>query len=143
MNKFKVVVTDYTYESLDTEKKILSQSKLNIDFQDYQYRNGTEEQLIEIAKDCDVLIVQYASITKHVIDSLNKCKMIIRYAIGVDNINLKAATDKGIFVANVPDYGIDEVSTHTVALLLNAARKLYQSIHMVKSKKWDYAQVLN
>lgn len=137
MKKFKVVVTDYTYETLNTEKKILSQ--LDVDFNDYHYR--TEDEVIRVAKDCDVLVVQFAPITRRVIKSLTKCRMIVRYAIGVDNIDLEAATEQGIYVANVPDYGIDEVSTHTVALLLSLARKLPESFKMVRDKKWDYSLV--
>ena len=137
MKNFKVVVTDYNYESLDIEKKILSQ--LDVDFRSYHYI--TEDDVIKVAKDCDVLVVQFAPITRRVIGSLEKCRMIIRYAIGVDNIDIKAATEKGIYVANVPDYGVDEVSTHTAAFILALARKLPQSYQMVKDKKWDYAAV--
>ncbi len=137
MDKVKIVVTDYTYESLETEKKILSQQ--NVEFCDYHLK--TEDQVIEAAKDCSVLVVQYAPITRKVIESLKNCKLIIRYAIGVDNIDLEAATECGIYVANVPDYGIDEVSTHTVAMILACARKLSETFDTVKSKLWNYALV--
>lgn len=137
MNKFKVVVTDYTYQNLDIERKLLSQP--DIDFLDYHVK--AEDEVIAVAADCDILVVQYAAITRKVIERLTKCKMIIRYAIGVDNIDLQAATERGIYVANVPDYGIDEVALHTVALLLAAARKLPQTIQTVCDKKWDYSLV--
>lgn len=65
--------------------------------------------------------------------------MIIRYAIGVDNIDLAAASERGIPVVNVPDYGIDEVSTYAVTLLLCAARKIPQTIDMIRRAEWNYA----
>ncbi len=138
MDVFKVVVTDYTYETLDVERKVLSQIK-NLELCDYHYR--TEEEVMQVTRDCDVLVVQYAPITRRVIENLDRCRMIIRYAIGVDNIDLQAASERGIYVVNVPDYGIDEVSTHTVCLILAAMRKLPQTIRDVRAGKWNYALV--
>lgn len=132
---FKVVVTDYTYENLDIERKILA--KPDIEVKDYQYRDA--EHVKHIAADCDVLVTQYADINRDVIEHLEHCKMIIRYAIGVDNIDLTAASERGIPVVNVPDYGIDEVSTYAVTLLLCAARKIPQTIDMIRRTEWNYA----
>lgn len=93
----------------------------------------------EITADCDVLVTQYADINREVIENLAHCRMIIRYAIGVDNIDLAAASERGIPVVNVPDYGIDEVSTYAVTLLLCAARKIPQTIDMIRRAEWNYA----
>jgi D-3-phosphoglycerate dehydrogenase len=132
---FKVVVTDYTYENLDIERKILARP--DIELQDYQYRDAAHVE--EITADCDVLVTQYADINREVIENLAHCRMIIRYAIGVDNIDLAAASERGIPVVNVPDYGIDEVSTYAVTLLLCAARKIPQTIDMIRRAEWNYA----
>ena len=132
---FKVVVTDYTYENLDIERKILARP--DIELKDYQYRDAAHVK--EITADCDVLVTQYADINREVIENLAHCRMIIRYAIGVDNIDLAAASERGIPVVNVPDYGIDEVSTYAVTLLLCAARKLPQTIDMIRRAEWNYA----
>jgi hypothetical protein len=132
---FKVVVTDYTYENLDIERKILARP--DIELQDYQYRDAAHVK--EITADCDVLVTQYADINREVIENLAHCRMIIRYAIGVDNIDLAAASERGIPVVNVPDYGIDEVSTYAVTLLLCAARKIPQTIDMIRRAEWNYA----
>ena len=70
------------------------------------------------------MICQFAPITRKVIHSLDRCRVIVRYAIGVDNIDLEAAAERGIYVCNVPDYSIDEVSNHAIALLLDCAKKL-------------------
>lgn len=138
MGKFKVVITDYTYENLDVERRVLSQRE-DIEVLDYQDR--TEEGVMRFSVDCDVLVCQYAAITRRVIENLKNCKMIIRYAIGVDNIDLQAASERGIPVVNVPDYGIDEVSTHAVALILAAMRKLPQTLRDVRAHKWNYALI--
>ena len=132
---FKVVVTDYTYENLDIERKILARP--DIELKDYQYRDAAHVK--EITADCDVLVTQYADINREVIENLAHCRMIIRYAIGVDNIDLAAASERGIPVVNVPDYGIDEVSTYAVTLLLCAARKIPQTIDMIRRAEWNYA----
>lgn len=138
MSNFKVVITDYTYENLDVERKILSQRD-DIEVLDYQDR--TEEGVMRFSSDCDVLVCQYSAITRRVIENLKNCKMIIRYAIGVDNIDLVAAGEHGIPVVNVPDYGIDEVSTHAVTLILAAMRKLPQTLKDVRDRKWNYALI--
>lgn len=134
MDKLKVVITDYYYESLQHEKNELA--KINADIFDYHCNN--EDEVIEVAKDADAIIVQFAPITRKVIENLDKCKLIIRYAIGVDNIDIEAATEHNIYVANVPDYGIDEVSNHAILLLLASARKLPISLQSVKEGLWDY-----
>jgi len=135
MKKFKVVVTDYAYQDLEEEKREIS--KVNAEIYDNHCK--TEDEAIAIAKDCDALIVQFCPITKKVIDSLEHCKLIVRYAIGVDNIDIDAATKKGIYVANVPDYCTDEVSTHTVAMILAMSRKLVQTVNIVRNGEWNYA----
>lgn len=109
----------------------------DIELQDYQYRDAAHVK--EITADCDVLVTQYADINREVIENLAHCRMIIRYAIGVDNIDLAAASERGIPVVNVPDYGIDEVSTYAVTLLLCAARKIPQTIDMIRRAEWNYA----
>ena len=98
---------------MDIERKILARP--DIELKDYQYRDAAHVK--EITADCDVLVTQYADINREVIENLAHCRMIIRYAIGVDNIDLAAASERGIPVVNVPDYGIDEVSTYAVTLL--------------------------
>lgn len=79
---------------------------------------------MDLVRDADAVVVQFAPITKRVIDAMERCKLIVRYAIGVDNIDVDAATARGIYVANVPDYGIDEVSNHAVTLLLALSKML-------------------
>ena len=87
-------------------------------------RCKNEDDVIEAAKDADVILCVRVPITRRVMESLKNCKIIIRYGVGVDNIDVEAATDCNIIVTNVPDYCFDEVSNHAIALLLACARKL-------------------
>ncbi|GAI24200.1 unnamed protein product, partial [marine sediment metagenome] len=98
---------------------------------------NTEDEVIEAAKDADGIINQYAPITRRVIESLKRCKVIARYGVGVDNIDVEAATEHKIIVANVPDYCVDEVSTHTIALILACARGITLLDRKIRDKKWD------
>ncbi len=130
----KIVITDYNYADLDQEKKVFE--SLDVELCDYQCR--TEDDVIAVAKDADAVIVQFVPMTRRVLSELKNCKAIIRYAVGVDNIDLEAATELGIRVVNVPDYGIEEVSDHTVLLLLAIARKLCFVNNAVKEGVWDF-----
>jgi len=133
-NRMKVVVTDYDYPSLDLERKVLEE----IDPEFVGAHCTTEEEVITAAKDADGILNQYAPITERVIKSLDRCKVISRYGVGVDNINVEAATQRGIIVANVPDYCVDEVSTHAMALILACARKIPYLSTTVKNGNWDF-----
>ena len=83
-----------------------------------------KEEVIRLAGDADVLLNQYAPMNARVIAQLKNCKAIIRYGIGVDTVDIDAATARGIYVCNVPDYGVDETSNQTIAMILAMARKL-------------------
>jgi D-3-phosphoglycerate dehydrogenase len=134
MNQFKVVVTDYEYDTFAPEKEVLS--KLGIELTLEQCK--TEDDVIAACKDADALINQYAPISRKVIESLENCKVISRYGVGFNTIDSKAATEKGIIVGNVTDYCLDEVSDHAMALLLSSVRKVTQLNNAVKSGTWDF-----
>lgn len=84
----------------------------------------TVEEVIEIAKDADGIGLVYVDMNKDLINKLENCKIIVRYGIGYDNIDVPAATERGIIVCNLPDYCQPDVATHTMALLLNLCRKV-------------------
>lgn len=134
MPKSKIVIADYYYEHLEAEKKEIA--RLDAILEDYHC--STEEEVIAVAKDADALVVQFAPITRHVINHLEKCRLIVRYAIGVDNIDVQAATEKNIWVCNVPDYSLDEVSNQAIVLLLACAKKLPLLARDVRKGNWDY-----
>lgn len=133
---YQVVITDCDHGSIQEEKDELVQIGAELILA--QVRE--EEDLIRICKDADGLINQYALLTRRVLENLPRCKVIARYGVGVDSIDLNAATDLGIVVANVPDYCIEEVASHTVALLLTLVRKTAFFDRKVKSNQWDFRQ---
>ncbi|MDI6600828.1 MAG: C-terminal binding protein [Thermoanaerobacteraceae bacterium] len=134
MAKYRVYVTDYEYETLENERNVLSQ--IDADFIPLQCK--TDEDVISMAADADALLVQYAPITKKVFEELKNLKIVVRYGVGVDCVDLKAATKHGVYVCNVPDYGVEEVSTHAMALILDSVRNITKMANIVKRGTWDY-----
>lgn len=120
MTKGKVVITDYGFKNLDNEKQVLQTAGYEV----VTAQCKTEQEVIAAAAGADALLVQWAPVSPAVIDSLEHCKVIVRYGIGVDNIHLDAAKEKNIPVCNVPQYCIDEVADHTMALALSLCRQL-------------------
>jgi D-3-phosphoglycerate dehydrogenase len=129
---FRAIVTDCDLGPFEIEQEELDGlAELEI----AQCR--TEAQVIEAARGADALLVQYAPITRAVIDSLPSCKVIARYGVGIDMIDLEAASHRGIPVCNVPDYCREEVSDHTCALILALVRKLQTLHRAVQNGRWD------
>src|SRR5437763_1865520 len=131
--KAKVVLTDYVWESLDVEKNTLDGIA---DLVPLQTKNP--EDFVAQAADCDALLNTYAGpITADVMARMPKCRIIARYGIGVDTIDLDAATQAGIIVTNNPTYCIDEVAEHTMALLLACVRKVALYDRLVRGSRWE------
>ena len=131
--KAKVVLTDYVWESLDVEKKTLEGLA---DLVALQTKNP--EDFLAEAADCDALLNTYAGpITAEVMSRMPRCKIIARYGIGVDTIDVAAATAAGIIVTNNPSYCIEEVAEHTMALLLACARKVALYDRLVREGRWE------
>jgi len=133
-NHYRVVITDCDHGSIEEEKREFS--LIGAELILAQVRE--EEDLIRACKEADGLINQYALLTRKVLDGLPKCKVVSRYGVGVDSVDLKASTDLGIIVANVPDYCIDEVSNQTIAMILTLIRKTAFFDRKVKSNQWDF-----
>lgn len=130
--KAKVVLTDYVWESLDVERKILAGLADLVPLQ-----TKKPEDFLSQAADCDALLNTYAGpITAEVMAKMPKCRIIARYGIGVDTIDLDAATQAGIIVTNNPTYCIEEVAEHTMALLLDSARKIAFYDRLVRAGTW-------
>jgi len=134
MIKKKVLITDYQFKSIKYEKKILSDIGVEV----IEAQCKTEDEVVEKAKGVEGLIVECAPITRKVIESLPRLKVIARYGIGVDAVDLKAASEHKVFVLNVPDYCIDEVSDHALALLLASVRKIIPLNNYIKSGSWGF-----
>lgn len=96
----------------------------------------TEDDYLARCGEADALLVQYGMVSRRVIEGLPRLRVLVRYGVGVDGIDLQAATERGIPVVNVPDYGTDEVANHAVALLLALARKLPLLDRQTRSGRW-------
>ena len=99
----------------------------------------TEDELIESVKDADVIAFTATPITARVIDSLEKCKLIIRYGVGYDNVDWKAAAAKGIYVCNAQTYGTHDVGEHAAALLMAASKLIAQNDAIIRKDGWGIA----
>lgn len=133
MSHYFVVVTDTTFSDLSTEREILEPlGAAVVEGTKYQ----TEDTFIEFARNADALINQRRKITRHIIESLPRLKVIARYAVGLDSIDIPAATERGICVANVPDFCTGEVADHTMGLLLACSRWLPRLHRMVEQGTW-------
>ncbi|MBC7107217.1 MAG: C-terminal binding protein [Methanomassiliicoccales archaeon] len=130
----KVVITDYIYGEPTEEVEILK--KINAEVSLFQCK--TEDDVIEIARDADAILNTYAPISRRVIERLERCRVIARYGIGYDTIDVEAATEKKIVVVNVPTYCIDEVADHTLALILCALRKITVYDRAIRKGSWDW-----
>jgi D-3-phosphoglycerate dehydrogenase len=131
-----VVVTDHVFPHLDAETEILAAAGHELRF------NGnirTPQEVVAAAGEADGILNCYAPIPAEVIRSLSRCRVIARYGIGLDTIDISEATAKGIVVTNVPDYCIDEVSDHALALILALVRRVVVLDRSVRSGGWDLA----
>ena len=115
-----VVVCGLDHANLAEEQDVLA--KAGVRLQTVVAR--TEAEYLERCGEADGLLIQYGAITRRVLEGLPRVRVLVRYGVGVDGIDLAAATDHGVPVVNVPDYGTDEVANHAVALLLALARKI-------------------
>lgn len=103
---------------------------------------ATPEAIMLVARDADALLVTYAKVTADMIGQMTRCRIIARFGIGVDNVDIPAATKAGIVVTRVPDYCVDEVSDHTMALLLALARKIPFANSRAHAGHWEMPAVV-
>jgi D-3-phosphoglycerate dehydrogenase len=119
--KPKVVITDYDYGNIDIEREILEAAGADV----IGLQAKSEDDLLAEARDCDAIMNQYARVGAKTIASMENCKVIARYGVGVDIVDVDAASAKGILVTNVRDYCTEEVADHAVSLWLALARNLF------------------
>jgi D-3-phosphoglycerate dehydrogenase len=131
----KVVVTDHTWSVLDVETAILEPLGCRV----VARQCRTTAELIDLVADADYVLTQFAPIREEVIAAMRQTRLIVRYGIGVDNVDLEAARARGIPVCNVPDYCIDEVADHTLAFMLAATRQVVANCLAVRGGKWGLA----
>lgn len=133
MGKFKVVYTDNIYK--DNEIEYRRFGEVGYDFQ--IAKDHDEGTLIDECRDADAVMVSYANMNPNIISQMQKCKIIVRCGMGFNNIDIPAATAKGIMVANVEKYCLEEVSDHAIALALTLLRKTAYMSRLLSMGIWD------
>jgi D-3-phosphoglycerate dehydrogenase len=133
-----VAVADSPFPTLDPARKALERVNAELRIS----KSPSLEDILEVARDADGILVCYAKLTPEFLRQLTRCKVIGRTGLGVDNIDLPAAKEKGITVTYVPDYCLAEVSDHAMALLLSLARKIPLSNKLVQAGRWEMPAVV-
>jgi D-3-phosphoglycerate dehydrogenase len=137
--KYSVVVTDHDFDDLDIEREVLSElAEVHAlaDEPDVPIAQDSPE-VAEVLSEADALLNLRSTIDASVIDHLERCRIIARYGIGTDNVDREAASERDIAVTNVPDYCLEEVSTHAIAMLLALERELPVYDRSVAGGEWD------
>ena len=130
----RVVAIDDGYDAYDQETKLIEAQGAKFFLRPCK---GDTSRVLKAVADADVVLVRETPMPAIVIAEMDRCKAIIRYGIGVDNIDQDAARKRQIMVANVPDYGIDEVSSQAVALALSVSRHILVHDRDVRSGRWS------
>jgi D-3-phosphoglycerate dehydrogenase len=129
----KVLITDYAWPSLDIESEVLGAVGAEL----VEAQTGEEDELVGLAGDADAILTCWKRVTPAVLDAAPRCLTVGRYGVGLDNIALDHATRLGIVVANVPDFCVDEVSEHALALTLAHVRRVVDFAGQTRSGGWD------
>jgi D-3-phosphoglycerate dehydrogenase len=133
-----IAVSDSVFPNLNPAREVLSRVGAEL----LLAEAPTSEAIMQVARDADAVLVTYAKITAEMISQMTRCRIIARFGIGVDNVDIPAATKAGIVVTRVPDYCIDEVSDHTMALLLALARKIPFANSRAHAGHWEMPAVV-
>ena len=138
MSRTLIAVTDSPFPSLDPAIAALKR----VDPELRMAKSASADDILEVARDADAVLVTYAKLPGELLKELKRCKVIGRFGLGVDNINIPAAAQLGITVTYVPDYCLREVSDHAMALLLALARKIPFSDRLVQSGRWEVPPIV-
>ena len=129
----KVIITDCDHDNIEIEKKIFADAGIEMELK----HAISEDEVIEQCQDAEILIVQYAKITRKVMEHCPRLKFVVRYGVGVDTIDVAAAAEFGVQIGNVPDYGMNEVADHAIALALSMTREIVKMNQFTNNEKWD------
>lgn len=138
MNNPKIIICDCDHKDVESEKKVFEQQGFDFKWLHCQ----TEQEVIDQCQGAVALLNQYTPMNETVFKALPSLKMIVRYGVGVDNVNLEDATKYGIQVCNVPDYGTNEVADQALALVMSLARKTFLIGGLTKAGNWNYQEAI-
>src|SRR5258705_3089019 len=138
MSRLLIAVTASVFPSLDPAKAALARVDPDI----RMAKSAGADDILSVAREADAVLVTYTKLPGELLRQLTRCKAIGRFGLGVDNIDVKTAAELGITVTYVPDYCMQEVSDHAMALLLALARKIPRSNVLVQSGRWEMPAVV-
>lgn len=130
---YSVLVTDYTWPTLEIERGILAAVNAEL----LVSATGAPDDLLRLAPQADAILTCFQQVPTAVLDAAPHCRIVSRYGIGLNNIPVDHATRLGVVVTNVPDFCLDEVPEHTLALLLACARRIVDFAQATSRGSWD------
>jgi D-3-phosphoglycerate dehydrogenase / 2-oxoglutarate reductase len=130
---YTVLVTDYAWPLLDIEREILADAGAEL----LVAETGDEEEIVVLAAAADAILTNWKKVPAAALDAAPNCLVVSRYGVGVDNIPVDHATSLGVLVTNVPDFCLEEVSDHAMALLLACARRITRYDRSTGAGEWD------
>ena len=133
MPAHQVLVTDHAWPSLEIEAQVLSEVGAEL----VVAKQGDEEELLSLAPSVDAILTCWKPVTQAVLERATRCVIVSRYGVGLDNIAVDDATRLGMIVTNVPDFCLEEVSDHAMALLLGCARRIGLFARATRSGRWS------
>jgi D-3-phosphoglycerate dehydrogenase len=133
MKRFTAVLIEHGYSSADIERNLITAA--GGEFIDAEKLSWHEA--LKLCENADAIMLRRGEVTADIIRGFHRCKILLRYGVGVDNIDVRAATEAKIIVGHVPDYGMDEVSMHAIALLLACVRRVVTTHQKMRGGAWD------
>ena len=134
MSNKKIVICDLDHENVETERAVLEAAGYEFEW----LHCKTQEEVIEKCKGAVVLLNQYVKMDRKIFEALPTVKCVVRYGVGVDNINLQDADEFGVQACNVPDYGTREVADQALAMMMCLTRKVAFTNSLIRKGIWDY-----
>lgn len=134
----KIYICDCDHSNIDQEKAVFESAGV-----EYRWLHcKSQEEVIAQCQGVDALLNQYVLMDKKIFESIPSLKCVVRYGVGYDNINIEDATRYGVQVCNIPDYGVNEVADHALALMLALVRKVDKIVAQTRKGVWDYKQTI-
>lgn len=138
MENPKIIICDCDHKDVETEKAVFDAAGM-----DFKWLHcTTQEAVIEQCQGAVCFLNQYTRMDKKIFEAIPTLKFIVRYGVGVDNVNLADATEYGVQVCNVPDYGTNEVADQALGLMLALTRKVHMIGNMTKAGVWNYIEAV-
>lgn len=132
MARPRIVVTDDRHGSYDVENEVFREIGAAVEV----HNLAGEAQTVEVLRDADAVLVNLHPLPGSVIRKLGRCRVISRYGVGYDNVDVAAASEAGIWVARVPDFCLEDVSDHALALLLACVRHVALRDRRIRRGEW-------